>query len=142
MRISGMLFSAFCAVAGFAVVPASAQETHQMSTRSGLQAVGGTPNFEVLTRAGAGKSDYFCAAGEFAKRWLNARNTDRLVVTSVRESSRYRVNRLAVGFELNGPEPAQRDFLLFGGPRVGQSASVGHSNALCEGARANTVLEN
>ena len=113
-----------------------------MVGRSELEAVGSYPDFEVLTRAGAGKADYFCAAGEFAKRWLKARNADRLVVISVRDPSRFRANRLAVAFGLNGEEPAQADYLRVGGPRVGQAASVGHSIALCDAARASRVLEN
>ena len=100
----------------------------------------GAPRVSIA-RAGAGKADYFCAAGELAQRWLKAMNTDRDVVTSVRDRSRFRANRLAVAFELNGEEPAQADYLRVGGPRVGQAASVGHSIALCDAARANRVLE-
>ncbi|SDK30821.1 hypothetical protein [Aliiruegeria lutimaris] len=141
MQKSGKILAAICVVAGVSALPASAQTVHRLATSSGLVAVGSSSNFEVLTQAGSGKVDYFCAAGEFAKRWLNARNSDRLVVTGVRDRSQYRANRLAVAFELNAPAGQGEDFLHVGGPRVGQSISVGHSAALCGRARINTVLD-
>ncbi|MDV7145013.1 hypothetical protein R3X27_20225 [Tropicimonas sp. TH_r6] len=111
-----------------------AQEAVIRAAPEGLQAVGTAQSFEILTRAGAGKAEYFCSAGRFATLKLGARKTDRLVVTAVRVPSRYRENRLAVVFAVNGPEASEKpleDTLRVGGPRVGQSASVGHSEALC-----------
>lgn len=128
-------FSQGCAMmvlAALTVAASGAGATELKGSMSnGLQAVGTERDFEILTRAGAGKSEYFCAAGEFARTRLGASNNDRLVVMSVRGNSRYRGNRLAVSFGVNAPEPPKKDLFRVGGPRVGQSASVGHANALC-----------
>ncbi|NDR59604.1 hypothetical protein [Aliiruegeria sabulilitoris] len=142
MRKSVKTLASLCVVAGVSAFPAAAQDVHRLATSSGLQAVGSNPGFEVLTQAGSGKADYFCSAGEFAKRWLNARNSDRVVVMSVRAPSQYRANRLAVAFELNAPPGPNKELLLFGGPRVGQSLSVGHAVSFCGQSRIQTVLEN
>ncbi len=133
MRRMAILTVAALALAG-APLALEAQGVESDVPENGLQVIGTASVFEVLTRAGAGKADYFCAAGRFAFGELGAAKADRLVVLAVRVPSKFRENRLAVVFGVNAPEPASKelqDTLRVGGPRIGQSASVGHSEALC-----------
>lgn len=129
-------------VIGVGVTGASAQTLHRFSSSSGLSVMGAGSSFEVLTRAGAGKAEYFCAAGEYARRWLNARNNDVVSVVSRAGPSQYQNNRYAVGFTMGRVGPNRAFGAGLGGPRPGQSASVGHARALCSQAMINVVNEN
>ncbi|MBM7068859.1 hypothetical protein [Actibacterium sp. 188UL27-1] len=86
--------------------------------------------FRVLGRAGFGPSDYFCAAGEFARFTLNARPADRVVLTKPPT----RDDR-TVGFELRRnaarADVFNRDVFLTL-RKAGQSRSVGHADGLCQ----------
>jgi hypothetical protein len=123
-----------------AVPVAAAQQIHRLSTQADLLAIGTSEVFEVLTRAGMGKADYYCAAGDFAWVRLNATNNDRLVVVYSRSPSQFVANRSAIGFRLAGPDTKTRSN-WFLGPREGQVRSVGHARGLCNVARANRRLD-
>ena len=128
------LTTIFCAALLLALpmlTPADAQAVRKLATESGLFDIGTAEEFEVLTLAGAPKSRYYCAAGQFAWLKLGARNTDDLVVMSGQVSSRYRDRRYAVVF---GLASGQRQGLLtlhMGSPRGGQVMSVGHARSQC-----------
>ena len=119
-----------------AATTTSAQNVSRTSTESGLTAIGTAEGFEVLSRAGMGKADYFCAAGDFARSRLGAANTDRVRVIRGLGPSRFEPNRFSVEFKLAGPGGGMFSVGVFG-PRPGQNASVGHALALCSRARVN-----
>lgn len=115
--------------------PAGAQSVQRHNAVNGLTAIGTAETIEVLTRAGTRTTDYFCAAGEFAKRKLGARGSDQVVLIFEGRRSVYQGNRRANGFTFvpqGGTVPAE---LLGEGGRVGQSQKVGTSTAGCGESR-------
>ncbi|MFD0979627.1 hypothetical protein [Tropicimonas aquimaris] len=113
------------------------QTVQRMSTASGLSAIGPGPTFEVWTRAGMGKTDYFCAAGDFAKRRLGADNSDYLTVVGGRAPSKYANNREAYTFALGPSGPSSSVVEMGAGPRSGQTITVRQARVLCSQARVN-----
>ncbi|SNS47577.1 hypothetical protein [Tropicimonas sediminicola] len=113
------------------------QSVQRLSTASGLSAIGPGPTFEVWTRAGMGKADYFCAAGDFAKRRLGADNSDTLTVVSGRAPSKYAANREAFTFALGAAGSTSSVGEMVAGPRTGQTSSVRQARVLCSQARVN-----
>lgn len=130
MRRMAMI-SALLGALGASALPAAAQGYLRYAGPNGLQVFGTAQEFEILTIAGRGKSDYFCAAGRFARDKLGARNTDRVIVLSGRTPSRIQPNRFAVVFSVTGPDGPRPRVARIAGPWRGQNSSVGHANALC-----------
>ncbi len=130
MSILKKLVSVSALAVAFAV-PATAQSVSRMNTEAGLMAIGTAQEFEVLTQAGAGKVEYYCAAGDFAKRRLGASNTDRVVVTRDVGPSQTTANRQAVGFTLASRDAVDTSSSVTLSTKVGQARSVGHSKSLC-----------
>lgn len=91
---------------------------------------------EVVGRSGSGGSDFFCAAGEYARGPLGARATDRLVVIEpVSRNPRFN-NRRTVVMALVPPEtPLPRGGLLLDPAYVGENLTVGHARFLCNVVR-------
>lgn len=126
------LLAAIAVSASLFIQPVSGQQADTYHATNGLQVVGTAGEFEVLTTAGSGVSDYFCAAGEFAGRVLGARNTNQLLVVSVRGPSVFRENRRAVVYRVTPPGRSSGIVEMIAGPRVGQTTTVGHANVLCQ----------
>ncbi|WP_208349080.1 hypothetical protein [Pseudaestuariivita rosea] len=106
--------------------------------QNGLRAQGNGGNqIEVFTRAGFHGRDYFCAAGDYARRKLGAGATDRVMITRAPGGSPTRPNRRSMSFELfpaGAPIDDKNSFVL--SPRnVGLSRTVAHSIHLCKEGR-------
>ncbi|RYH08416.1 hypothetical protein [Tropicimonas sp. IMCC6043] len=125
------MISALVGALAAGAAPAVSQGAVRYAAPDGLVVIGSSQEFEILTIAGRGKADYFCAAGRFARDRLGARNTDRVIVISGRTPSQIQPNRDAVVFAVTGPDGPRPPVARIAGPRRGQSASVGHANALC-----------
>ena len=91
---------------------------------------------EVVGRSGSGGSDFFCAAGEFARGPLGAGATDRLVVVEpVARNPRFN-NRRSVLMAVVPPDtPLPRGGLILDPSRPGENLSVGHATFLCNHVR-------
>ncbi|MEO1678042.1 MAG: hypothetical protein AAFU80_07770 [Pseudomonadota bacterium] len=116
----------------------SAVEAARSFTRAGLSAAGTADRFEVFSRAGVGPASYFCAAGDFARRHLNARASDRVTVVGPLSPSLTVPGRRSVVFAV-GPQGRSFDRSLLGDVLLrtgvtGSSRSVGASEALCDAA--------
>lgn len=61
-------------------------------------------SFEVVGRVGAGPSDYWCGAGDFARRYLRTPVTARIYLSRPIGPSVARPGRNAVHFSLDAPE--------------------------------------
>ena len=106
-------------------------------TIAGLQARGPAENFEVFVRAGRGSEDYFCAAGDYAKRALGARASDRIVITRGLGPSPTVGNRLSIGFSVQATAARSQgiDQLFLRLRQPGANRSVAFANHLCNGLR-------
>ncbi|MEM6741992.1 MAG: hypothetical protein AAF646_17920 [Pseudomonadota bacterium] len=101
---------------------------------NGLSVQGKGERIEVFARAGNGGSDYFCAAADFARSHLNARATDRVVITSGLGPSQTRPGRRSVIFGLRPPGAGQErglDLVFLRAGSEGTSRSVAHAASLC-----------
>lgn len=87
---------------------------------------------EVVGESGSGGSDFFCAAGEFARGPLGAGAADHLVVVEpVSRNPRYN-NRRTVRIALvPRGTPLPRGGLLLDPSYVGENLTVGHARFLC-----------
>ena len=112
-------------------LPASSQDTRRWTSDDGLTVVGNRSGFEVLSGAGSGKADYFCAAGTFAALRLGAAHTDRVVVVRGLGPSATQPTRFSVIYDILGPGKSSTTVQMLAGPRQGQVTSVGHARALC-----------
>lgn len=92
----------------------------------------GPNDFEVLATGGTGGSQYFCAAGDYAFRRLNAPPAYRVVVTRPESSSISQPGRRGVGFTVvpQGATPGSSGFAA-NVRSVGANYSVSHSQLLC-----------
>ncbi|MEM1129850.1 MAG: hypothetical protein AAGH83_04930 [Pseudomonadota bacterium] len=91
--------------------------------------------FEVQSRGSAGGSRFFCAAGNYANVMLNARASDRVVVTRPVGPSVTNPGGRGVSFALV-PSDAAPNQGFFSGitanvSRAGQNFTVAHAEALC-----------
>ncbi|MFV0334016.1 MAG: hypothetical protein ACK5JR_08105 [Tropicimonas sp.] len=137
MRLTAMVCAALLtALPVLAPTGAGAQEFQRLASKAGLVVLGTAQEFEVLTSAGVGKSNYFCAAGDFAHLRLGAPDSAQLLVASGRVASRYQKHRRAIVFRLADGSPQGRFSLHIGGPFSGQVLSVGHARGLCHSMRA------
>jgi hypothetical protein len=121
------------ALALAAALPGAAEARTRMTASNGLSVAGTAERFEVFARARSGGSDYFCAAGEFARRVLRARATDRVTVVAGLGRSPTRTTQNSVTFALSGPDRTQPFVapLLLRPGRSGSTMSVGHAEFLC-----------
>ena len=88
---------------------------------------------EVLSLPGTGGSEFFCAAGEYARGPLRARATDRVVVVEPVGPSRRFDGRDSVFMAVvprGTPLPRQTGLLL-DPSYVGENLSVAHAQFLC-----------
>jgi hypothetical protein len=87
---------------------------------------------EVVGASGSGGSDFFCAAGEFARGPLGARASDRLVVVEpVSRNPRYNNRRSVRIAVVPRGTPVPRGGLILNPAFVGENLSVGHAAFLC-----------
>jgi len=102
--------------------------------RNDLRVVPFAPDrFEVLARAGTAGPDYFCAAGDFAQRFLNAGATDRVVVVEPSGPSRFNPGGRGMVFRVapaGSVRPSGGITVRTG--RAGENRTVAHARALCE----------
>ena len=89
-------------------------------------------DFEVMARGGTGGTQYFCAAGDYAWRRLNAPAAARIVVTRPEGPSQNDPSRRAVGFTVvpQGTVPDSRG-ITANVRTVGMNYSVSHARLLC-----------
>lgn len=92
--------------------------------------------FEVLALPGTSGSDYFCAAGEYARVMRNARAAERVVVTGVDGPSRTVPRGRSMVFKIGPPGP-RTEGLVTTVPmrRLGASFTVAASQQFCVGWR-------
>ncbi|WP_193142350.1 hypothetical protein [Meridianimarinicoccus sp. MJW13] len=89
------------------------------------------PNrFEVLARAGAGGSDYYCAAADYAFRRLDASPADRVVVQSS-PSVGQRTGSLSAFFSVAKQGSVPRSNTLHYSMQPGQNAQIGLARQNC-----------
>lgn len=94
--------------------------------------------FEVLARPGTSGRAYFCAAGDYAQRRLNARNSDSVVLVEPNGSSRAIDGGRSAVFEVRPQAEATREVaVLVRMNRAGDSLAVAHARALCGDSRNN-----
>ncbi|MEM9250534.1 MAG: hypothetical protein AAGB05_17815 [Pseudomonadota bacterium] len=102
--------------------------------RNGLAVQGDRDGFEVFSRAGLGGVDYFCAAGDFARKHLNAAATERVEIAAPLGPSRSRPGQRSVVFEVRPPgRQANRglDLVLLRPGVAGVSRTVAQSANFC-----------
>lgn len=94
--------------------------------------------FEVLARPGTAGSDYFCAAGDFARVRLNAGATDRVVMVRPDGPSGTIPGGRSAIFTVGPPGP-RTQALISTVPmrRAGASLPVASAQALCRSGRNN-----
>lgn len=87
---------------------------------------------EVVPFGAAGGSEFFCAAGEYARGPLGARSTDSLVlVRGARPSPRFQGRRTVLIALVPRGTPLPRGGLILSQRSVGENLTVGHSRLLC-----------
>lgn len=121
------------ALLGLALVGPAAAEAGL--SRNGMSVAGETAGFEVFPGRAAGGSDVFCAAGDFARRHLNARATDRVEIVHPIGPSRTRPGQRSVVFALRPPGSGRNaglDTVVLRPWSDGVSRSVAFSAALCD----------
>ena len=92
-----------------------------------LTVSGGAEGFEVLTMAGRGGSDYWCAAGDFARNRLGASPSSAITVTHTAQRSATAGNRRAIGFRLGSGGGAGATTKI----AVGRTMSVNAAEGQC-----------
>ncbi|NSX54027.1 hypothetical protein [Parasulfitobacter algicola] len=122
-------------------VPAVASAESLLALNGLRTQSGAGSEIEVFTRAGSHGSDYFCAAGDFARRKLGADTTDRIVISRAPGGSPTRANQRSMGFKLvpaGAKRSAKNSFVL--SPRnIGLSRTVGHSVFLCKNTKGSRI---
>lgn len=116
---------------------AEAQSTLRSQAPNGMVAVGTAGDFDVLSRPGAGESDYFCAAANFARSRAGAVPANQVIVTRSLGPSKYVANRNAVGFTVgaSGEGSGASGNFLNAGRGIGSSVSVGTGLNKCRSAQ-------
>ena len=102
--------------------------------RNGMAVAGDATAFEVFPGRAAGGTEVFCAAGDFARRHLDARATDRVEITGPIGPSRTRPGRRSVVFALRAAGTGNNrglDALVLRPWAEGASRSVAFAEALC-----------
>ncbi len=89
-------------------------------------------SFEVLGQAGSGNTDYWCAAGEYARRVLGVANAQRLYVSRGRAEAETANRKSAVQFSLDPPPNGDTSWrLLLSVTRVGENLSAIEASNYC-----------
>ena len=116
---------------------ADAQSVQRVNARNGMTAIGTAQDFEVLSRAGASKNDYLCAAGTFADRRAGAAQNDWVIVTRALGPSAFVGSRRGVAFTVNGAAGDGGDGRSFlnSGQGIGTSTRVGTALHHCRTSR-------
>ncbi|RDC68956.1 hypothetical protein DLJ49_19345 [Rhodovulum sp. 12E13] len=121
------------ALLGLALVAPAAAEAGL--SRNGMSVSGEAASFEVFPGRAAGGSDVFCAAGDFARRHLDARATDRVEIVHPIGPSRTRPGQRSVVFAMRPPGSGRNaglDAVVLRPWSEGVSRSVAFSEALCD----------
>ncbi|MEP2783000.1 MAG: hypothetical protein ABJO67_18120 [Pseudoruegeria sp.] len=92
-------------------------------------------DFEVLQKAPNGATDYWCAAGEYARRKLGVGSTDKVYLRKPSGPSEFRVGRSSVGYTVQ-PSPDVQQAGVAGGQRFTKSMSRVGENWGAESARS------
>jgi hypothetical protein len=88
--------------------------------------------FEVVAKAGSGGMDFWCAAGDYARRALGAPPTQRVYVVRERGAAVTLNRRSAAHFSLLAPEGADTAPGIFlSVTRVGENLSAAAAQAYC-----------
>lgn len=97
---------------------------------------------EVVGRSGSGGSDFFCAAGEFARGPLGAGATDRLVVVRPASRNPRFNNRRSVLIAVVPPgTPVPRGGLILDPGHVGENTTVAHAQFLCNSVQRGGLFD-
>lgn len=96
-------------------------------------------SFEVLGQAGSANVDYWCAAGDFARRVLRVPNAQRLYVSRGRARAATANRKSAVQFSLDPPPDGDTAWhLLLSVTRVGENLTAGAAWRYCLRHRAHS----
>ncbi|MCE8009365.1 hypothetical protein [Aestuariivita sp.] len=102
-----MSFYAMSAALGLAIVIALPSSAWAFRAKNHLEVNPITQTrFEVIQRAGAGASDFWCAAGDYARRVLGVAANQPVYLVAGRDTAQTRTNRIAVTFSLDAPPEA------------------------------------
>lgn len=94
-------------------------------------------DMEVYSRPGSGGSQYFCAAADYAKRWLNSHNSDRVMVVIPEAPSSTKPGFRSVHFSVVPWQSAQAEdsSLALDIDRAGEELVIVLALKLCEPRR-------
>lgn len=113
------------------VMPALAARTFIASNKWRVVPAATPGQFEVLAQGGGAGADFFCAAAEYAHRYMGGNPTDRVVmVTNVGPSVANPGGRGAM-FVLAPRGSAERSGVSIS-MKAGENMSIAHGEALCE----------
>jgi len=101
---------------------------------NGYRVSGTAEAIRVAPLPGAGGSQVFCAAAEYARTHLGAATADKLTVITPRSKGLGRGNRTVV-FRLSSGTQSDHGFLL-SVSNAGETSSVAHVMQLCDPPRA------
>lgn len=97
--------------------------------------------FEVVARVGSSATDFWCGAGDYASRVLNAGATQRIYLWRAIGSSVTRPGKKAVQFSLSPPPGADTSTgYSVTVKRVGDNMNVSLSQSYCYDRRADAVI--
>lgn len=131
------LLVALMALAGLAACASGTPLSPQYVAVNGLRVVPfDDGRFEVVARPGTGAADYFCAAADYAMRFLGAQAADRVVVRRPDGPSLANPGGRSVVFEVAPAGSVARSRgILVRTNEAGANRTVAHARALCRSGR-------
>lgn len=130
-ELSRVFKSLLAGVALLALTPVSA-EAWRADNRLDVNPLPNREAFEVIGRPGSAGPDYWCAAGDYALRVLNAPGTARIYIVRGRGTPETSTRRSSVQFSLTplpGETQSAPPFLSM--RRVGDNLSVSFARNYC-----------
>jgi len=122
LALAAAPLAAFTAVNGERVVPSPGQR-----------------GFEVVSRAGSGPRQIWCAASQYADQVLGARGTTRIYLAAATERAARHGGRRTTGFTITpdaslagGPRPGDGGDYSVSLDRLGYNLSVSHAGMFCD----------
>lgn len=118
--------------------PGAQNPTFVAENRFQVTQVSGPNDFEVFARGASAGSDFFCAAGDYARRKLGAPANARVVITHPSGPGRTNPSRRAVGFTVApAGAVAPTGGITISARKRGANYTVSHASSLC---RAGAIL--
>ncbi|PSL20017.1 hypothetical protein CLV88_10476 [Shimia abyssi] len=119
----------------FAFVACSETSSGGFHTRNGVRvAPVNAQVFEVSqSPSGVGEADFWCGAGDYARRMLGAKDSERVYVVSEAGPGVVAQSNSTVQFSMSPPEQTQGALgrVSSWGPKIGTSSSVVRSASSC-----------